>query len=33
MSDGQPSRVSLDGLRRAHEGFFPKLMGPDAALA
>jgi phosphoribosylformylglycinamidine synthase len=25
--------VSLDALRQAHEGFFPKLMGADAALA
>jgi len=25
--------VALADLRRAHEGFFPKLMGPDAALA
>jgi phosphoribosylformylglycinamidine synthase len=25
--------VSLDELRQAHEGFFPKLMGADAALA
>ena len=25
--------VSLDALRAAHEGFFPKLMGADAALA
>jgi phosphoribosylformylglycinamidine synthase len=25
--------VALEDLRRAHEGFFPKLMGPDAALA
>jgi len=25
--------VSLDALRNAHEGFFPKLMGADAALA
>ena len=25
--------VSLDALREAHEGFFPKLMGADAALA
>ncbi|MBZ6382893.1 phosphoribosylformylglycinamidine synthase subunit PurL [Sphingomonas sanguinis] len=25
--------VSLDDLRRAHEGFFPALMGADAALA
>jgi phosphoribosylformylglycinamidine synthase len=25
--------ISLDALRRAHEGFLPKLMGPDAALA
>ncbi|HEY5721358.1 MAG TPA: phosphoribosylformylglycinamidine synthase subunit PurL [Allosphingosinicella sp.] len=25
--------VSLDDLRRAHEGFFPRLMGPNAALA
>jgi phosphoribosylformylglycinamidine synthase len=27
------SRVSLLDLRRAHEGFFPSLMGADAALA
>jgi phosphoribosylformylglycinamidine synthase len=26
-------RVTLDELRRAHEGFFPRLMGADAALA
>ena len=26
-------RVPLDALRRAHEGFFPNLMGADAALA
>jgi hypothetical protein len=25
--------VTLDALRVAHEGFFPKLMGSDAALA
>jgi len=25
--------IDLDDLRRAHEGFFPQLMGPDAALA
>jgi phosphoribosylformylglycinamidine synthase len=25
--------VALDALRQAHEGFFPKLMGADAALA
>ena len=25
--------VAIDDLRRAHEGFFPKLMGVDAALA
>uniref|UniRef100_UPI0035BC9749 AIR synthase-related protein n=1 Tax=Sphingomonas sp. TaxID=28214 RepID=UPI0035BC9749 len=25
--------VALDTLREAHEGFFPKLMGEDAALA
>ena len=25
--------VALDALRRAHEGFFPGLMGADAALA
>ena len=25
--------VALDDLRRAHEGFFPALMGADAALA
>jgi len=36
MSDehaGQVDRVSLADLRRAHEGFFPDLMGADAALA
>jgi phosphoribosylformylglycinamidine synthase len=27
------TRISLDDLRRAHEGFFPTLMGVDAALA
>ena len=27
------SRSSLADLRSAHEGFFPKLMGADAALA
>ena len=25
--------ISLDDLRRAHEEFFPRLMGADAALA
>ena len=30
---GGPQRVSLADLRAAHEGFFPKLMGADAALA
>ena len=30
---GGPQRVSLADLRVAHEGFFPKLMGADAALA
>ena len=25
--------ITLDELRQAHEGFFPKLMGEDAALA
>jgi phosphoribosylformylglycinamidine synthase len=25
--------VALSDLRRAHEDFFPRLMGPDAALA
>ena len=25
--------VTLDALREAHEGFFPRLMGADAALA
>jgi len=30
--DGAGS-IGLDRLREAHEGFFPKLMGPDAALA
>ncbi len=32
LSDGDFC-VSLDELRSAHEGFFPKLMGEDAALA
>jgi phosphoribosylformylglycinamidine synthase len=27
------ANLPLEELRRAHEGFFPKLMGPDAALA
>jgi len=27
------ARVSLADLRREHEGFFPTLMGADAALA
>ena len=26
-------RIDLEVLRRAHEGFFPELMGADAALA
>jgi phosphoribosylformylglycinamidine synthase II len=30
---GAGRTVSLDELRRAHEGFFPNLMGPDAGLA
>ncbi|NCP11765.1 MAG: phosphoribosylformylglycinamidine synthase subunit PurL [Sphingomonadales bacterium] len=30
---GQDVNVSLDDLRKAHEGFFPSLMGSDAALA
>jgi phosphoribosylformylglycinamidine synthase len=30
---GGPQSVSLADLRAAHEGFFPKLMGADAALA
>jgi len=30
---GGPRSVSLADLRQAHEGFFPKLMGADAALA
>jgi len=30
---GKTDAVSLDQLRDAHEGFFPNLMGPDAALA
>src|SRR5215207_6491354 len=30
---GGPQKVSLSDLRAAHEGFFPKLMGADAALA
>lgn len=30
---GGPQSVSLADLRAAHEGFFPKLMGSDAALA
>jgi phosphoribosylformylglycinamidine synthase subunit PurL len=30
---GGPQKVSLADLRTAHEGFFPKLMGADAALA
>ena len=30
---GGPQTVSLADLRAAHEGFFPKLMGADAALA
>jgi phosphoribosylformylglycinamidine synthase len=31
--NGKTFSISLDKLRDAHEGFFPKLMGPDAALA
>ena len=30
---GGAQKVSLADLRAAHEGFFPKLMGADAALA
>jgi len=30
---GGPQSVALSDLRAAHEGFFPKLMGADAALA
>jgi phosphoribosylformylglycinamidine synthase len=30
---GDAAAVPLAALRRAHEGFFPNLMGPDAALA
>jgi phosphoribosylformylglycinamidine synthase len=30
---GGPQSVSLADLRAAHEGFFPKMMGADAALA
>ncbi len=30
---GGPQSVSLADLRQAHEGFFPRLMGADAALA
>ena len=30
---GGPHEVRLADLRAAHEGFFPKLMGSDAALA
>jgi phosphoribosylformylglycinamidine synthase len=30
---GGPQSVALADLRAAHEGFFPKLMGADAALA
>ena len=33
LDEGCLSRVSLADLRAAHEGFFPKLMGADAALA
>jgi phosphoribosylformylglycinamidine synthase len=32
-SEGDGFSVALAELRRAHEGFFPTLMGPDAALA
>ncbi len=32
-SKGEGFSVTLAELRRAHEGFFPTLMGPDAALA
>jgi phosphoribosylformylglycinamidine synthase len=31
--DLRTGTVSLTDLRTAHESFFPKLMGPDAALA
>ncbi|QDP19168.1 phosphoribosylformylglycinamidine synthase subunit PurL [Sphingomonas xanthus] len=31
--EGQGFRVEVGDLRAAHEGFFPKLMGADAALA
>jgi phosphoribosylformylglycinamidine synthase len=31
--EGQSSTISLTDLRAAHEGFFPRLMGADAALA
>ena len=31
--DGDVATIPLADLRRAHEGFFPKLMGADAALA
>jgi phosphoribosylformylglycinamidine synthase subunit PurL len=30
---GGPQSIALSDLRSAHEGFFPKLMGADAALA
>ena len=33
LSDRGGFSVSLTDLRAAHEGFFPKLMGADAALA
>ena len=33
LDRGGPQSVSLTDLRAAHEGFFPKLMGADAALA
>jgi phosphoribosylformylglycinamidine synthase len=32
-SEGDGFKVALAELRRSHEGFFPTLMGPDAALA
>jgi len=31
--EGPGFKASLTDLRAAHEGFFPKLMGADAALA
>jgi len=32
-NEGDGFSVALAELRHAHEGFFPTLMGPDAALA